>query len=160
MRRAGLVVVLVAVVLAASGVVKAQPAGFYATLTGAEQVPAQATPAYGTASFVVEAGGNSLRYALTVVGVPNVMMAHIHIGAPGQNGPVVLWLYPSAPPPVPIAGVTTADLGMGVATRANLMGPLAGQPLSALINAMAAGNAYVNVHTQQAPGGLIRGQIR
>jgi hypothetical protein len=160
MRRAGLIVALVAVVLAASNVVKAQPAGFYATLTGAEQVPAQTTPAYGTASFLVEAGGNSLRYSLTVVGVTNVMMAHIHIGAPGQNGAVVLWLYPSAPPPRPIAGDMTGDLGSGVATRANLVGPLAGQPLSALISAMAAGNAYVNVHTQQAPGGLIRGQIR
>jgi len=160
MRRAGLIVVLLVALLAASSVVTAQPAGFYAVLSGGEQVPPATTPAYGTASFVVEAGGNSLRYSLTVVGIPNVMMAHIHIGAPGQNGPVVLWLYPSAPPPVAIAGVTTGDIGAGVATRANLMGPLAGQPLSALITAMAAGNAYVNAHTQQAPGGLIRGQIR
>ena len=114
----------------------------------------------GAAGFSVEAGGNALRYYVTVVGIPNVMMAHIHVGAPGQNGPIVLWLYPSAPPPRPIAGVTTGDIGEGVATRANLMGQLAGQPLCALIQAMASGNAYVNVHTQANPGGLIRGQIR
>jgi len=161
MKRAGLIVVLLVALIALSTAATAQQrTGFYTTMTGAEEVPAATTPAYGTASFLVEAGGNALRYSLTVVSITDVMMAHIHIGAPGQNGPVVLWLYPSAPPPRPIAGTTTGDIGAGVAAAANLTGPLAGQPLSALLSALAAGNAYVNVHTVQAPGGLIRGQLR
>jgi hypothetical protein len=40
------------------------------------------------------------------------------------------------------------------------MGPLAGQPFSALINALNNGTAYVNVHTNQFPAGEIRGQVR
>jgi hypothetical protein len=40
-----------------------------------------------------------------------------------------------------------------------LIGPLAGQPFSALLNQMQAGNTYVNVHTVQNPAGEIRGQI-
>ncbi|MGH2603614.1 MAG: CHRD domain-containing protein [Dehalococcoidia bacterium] len=39
------------------------------------------------------------------------------------------------------------------------MGSLAGQPLSALIAQIQSGNAYVNVHTTQFPGGEIRGQL-
>lgn len=161
MRRAGLVVVLLIALLAVTGVATAQqPTNFFTIMTGDEEVPRATTPAWGTAGFSVEAGGNALRYYVTVVNIPNVMMAHIHIGPAGQNGPIVLWLYPAAPPPVPIAGTTSGDIGAGVATRANLTGQLAGQPLSALLAAIASGNAYVNVHTTANPGGLIRGQLR
>jgi hypothetical protein len=38
-------------------------------------------------------------------------------------------------------------IGRGTITAANLIGPLAGQPLSALIAVIEAGGAYVNVHT-------------
>ena len=62
-------------------------------------------------------------------------------------------------------------IAKGEITSANLMGSLAGQPLSALINQINAGNAYVNIHTNDGvapadtgpgdfPGGEIRGQIR
>ena len=55
-------------------------------------------------------------------------------------------------------------------TAGNLVGPLAGQPLSALVDAIEAGNAYVNVHTNDGvpptntgpgdfPAGEIRGQL-
>jgi hypothetical protein len=58
-----------------------------------------------------------------------------------------------------------------VITRDNLLGQLIGQPLSALIDHINAGNAYVNIHTNDGvaptdtgpgdfPGGEIRGQIR
>jgi hypothetical protein len=51
-------------------------------------------------------------------------------------------------------------LATGTITAADLVGPLAGQPLSALVDAMEAGETYVNVHTSQFPAGEIRGQIR
>jgi hypothetical protein len=58
----------------------------------------------------------------------------------------------------------------GTITAANLTGPLAGQPLSALVDAIEAGNTYVNAHTNDGvapvtgepgdiPGGEVRGQI-
>jgi hypothetical protein len=50
-------------------------------------------------------------------------------------------------------------LARGTITEADLVGPLAGQPLSALVEAIRSGNAYVNVHTVDHPAGEIRGQL-
>ena len=46
----------------------------------------------------------------------------------------------------------------GELTAADLRGPLAGQPLSALVALIAAGQTYTNVHTERYPGGEVRGQ--
>ena len=59
----------------------------------------------------------------------------------------------------------------GTLTAAGLFGPLAGQPLSALMDAIQAGNAHVDVPTNDGiappntglgdyPGGELRGQVR
>jgi hypothetical protein len=50
-------------------------------------------------------------------------------------------------------------LADGKITAVNLTGALQGQPLSVLIDKIKAGEAYVNVHTAQNPGGEIRGQL-
>jgi hypothetical protein len=109
----------------------------------------------------MNAAGTAIDYWISVDNIQNVMMAHIHIGAAGQNGPVAVWLYPASAPPVLIPGVVSRMIGSGTITPANFAGgPLAGQPLSALVNALNSGGAYANVHTSQFPGGEIRGQIR
>jgi hypothetical protein len=137
-------------------------------LSGAEEVPARDTNARGNALFEVSDDGLTITFKLIVANIDNVVASHIHIGAPGVNGPVVLFLYGSVPPG---GGTVNGVLSQGSATAANLVGPLAGQPLSALIAAIEAGNAYVNVHTNDGvappnegpgdfPGGEIRGKIR
>jgi hypothetical protein len=133
---------------------------WYAPLTSAEEVPRNTSQATGQAAFELVQGGNALRYWLFINNLQDPTMAHIHIGAAGQNGPVSVWLYPPAPPPRPIAGSVTSMIGDGTITAANMTGPLQGQPFSALITALNNGTAYVNVHTNQFPGGEIRGQIR
>jgi hypothetical protein len=89
-----------------------------------------------------------------------VLMAHIHIGPAGVNGPVVVWLYPEGPPPQLIEGRFDGILAEGVITEADLVGMLAGMTMDDLVAEMLAGNTYVNVHTTQFPGGEIRGQIK
>jgi hypothetical protein len=128
--------------------------------------------ARGNALFKLNAAGDAIDYRLNVSQIENVFAAHIHLGAPGSNGGVVVFLYPSTANqngPVgggPIQGV----ISQGTITAANLINALAGQPLSALVAEIEAGNAYVNVHTNDGiaptntgpgdyPGGEVRGQI-
>jgi len=102
-----------------------------------------------------------LYYKLIVANIEDVTMAHIHVAPePGQNGPPVLWLYPSAPPPTLIPGRFSGVLAEGTVTAANLVGPLASMTLEDLVGAIWEGRAYVNVHTTEYPGGEIRGDWR
>jgi hypothetical protein len=96
---------------------------------------------------------------LVAANIENIMQAHIHLGPVGVNGPIVLWLYPIAPPAVLIPGRFNGVLAEGDVSATNLVGLLAGHPLSDLIAQMESGNAYVNIHTTQNPMGEIRGQI-
>lgn len=139
--------------------VKAQPIGFGANLSGSNEVPAVATVAAGMADFQLSPDGTSLSFTLSVSNLSDITQSHIHLAAAGVNGTVVVWLFPSAPPATLIPGMFSGLLAQGTITAVNLTGLLAGQPLSALVDAINAGNAYVNVHSVAHPGGEIRGQI-
>ncbi len=133
---------------------------FSAHLSGREEVPPVPTGAQGQARLRLSEDGQSLHFSVNIANIENVNQSHIHLEAPGENGPVVAWLRPSGPPPVLIPGRFQGPYAEGTITAADLVGPLAGEELSALIDAMVAGNTYVNVHTLQFPPGEIRGQIR
>lgn len=141
-------------------------------LSGDAQVPVRDTNAQGQAIFRVAEDGDAIGYKLIASNIDNVFMAHIHMGPPTANGPIVVWLYPStAPVPGPLgSGRHDGVLADGTITAANLVGPLAGQGLDDLLAAIDAGNAYVNVHTNDGvaptntgpgdfPGGEIRGNL-
>lgn len=132
---------------------------FRAHASGREEVPAVETRAQGSATFKLADDGESISYRLIVANIHNVTQAHIHRAPAGTNGPVVVWLYPSAPPSQLIPGRSQGVLAEGTFTAADLRGPLAGQSLSDLAADLRAGNAYVNVHTTARPPGEIRGQI-
>jgi hypothetical protein len=126
---------------------------FTAELSGANEVPSVESEGEGMA--IVNLSREGIRYKLAVENIDEVTQAHIHIGAPGENGPVVAFLFGFVDGGVTIDGV----LARGTITEADLVGPLAGQPLSALVEAIRSGNAYVNVHTVDHPAGEIRGQL-
>src|SRR5919201_4923988 len=141
-------------------------------LKGRYEVPLRNTNAQGEAIFRVSDDGNSVAYKLIASNIDNAFMAHIHMAPSGVNGPIVVWRYPSTAPVPGPAGTGRHDgvLAEGTFTAANLVGPLAGHPLSDLPAAIQAGNAYVNVHTNDGvdgtntgpgdfPGGEVRAQI-
>lgn len=146
--------------LLVSAPVAAASSNHTAHLSGDQEVPAVDTSAQGEVIFQINKDGTEIGYRLVAANIENVMMSHIHLAPAGTNGPIVVWLYPSAPPAQLIPGRFNGVLAEGTITAANLVGPLAGQPLSALISAMNAGNTYVNIHTTQHPAGEIRGQLR
>lgn len=142
-------------------------------INGAEEVPTRNTQATGRAIFHMGSDGQKLAYELMVSNITNAFQAHIHLAPAGSNGGIVLWLYPSTTPGAGPVGGGRLDgmIAKGEVTAANLVGALAGQPLQSLIDQINAGNAYVNIHTNDGvaptdtgpgdfPGGEIRGQIR
>lgn len=138
---------------------QASPRNFVAPLSGDQEVPPADTDATGVSIFQLSRDGSELSYRLNVANIENVTQAHIHVGARGVNGPVVVWLYPDGPPAQLIPGRTSGTLATGTITADDLVGPLAGASLDDLLDTIRAGNAYVNVHTLQFPPGEIRGQI-
>lgn len=155
-------VVLLAFVfgLAVVGIAAAELNGRWNThATGDGEVPPNGSLAQAQANFKLSGDGSSLSYKLNVANIENVLQSHIHMAPAGANGPIVAWLYPSGPPAQLIPGRSSGTLGEGTITAANLVGPLTGQPLSALVAAIDSGNAYVNVHTTQFPPGEVRGNL-
>ena len=107
------------------------------SLSGAQEVPPVSVPGSGSGSFTIGADG-SVTGSVTTTGVQGTM-AHIHIGARGTNGPVIV--------PLTKAGDTyTAPAG----AKLN----------DAQMQAFKAGNLYVNVHTDRNKGGEVRAQLQ
>jgi len=105
-------------------------------LSGAEEVPPVSTSGSGSGSFRVADDG-TITGDVTTKGVPGTM-AHIHLGAKGQNGPVI----------VPLT------------KKGDTYSVPAGRKLTAAqLQAFKAGNTYVNVHTARHKGGEVRGQL-
>jgi hypothetical protein len=160
-------VTAVALTVAIASTSAAAPEMFVTPLSGDEEVPMRDTRAHGAAIFQVSPDGTQITYRLISSNIDNVVASHIHIGPFGENGPVVVFLFGNVPPG---GGSQNGVLATGTITAANLTGPLVGQPLSVLLDALRSGNAYVNVHTNDGvdptnqgpgdfPGGEIRGQL-
>jgi hypothetical protein len=133
----------------------AQGTNFLAVLNGANQIPSVSTNGHGVFLASLSVDGKSLAFRLIVANIENVVVAHIHLGDSTHNGPPVAFLLH----PTLLPGRSDGTIAMGTITGADLVGPLQGQPLSALVDAIQHGNTYVNVHTTQNPSGEIRGQI-
>lgn len=140
---------------------------FNTHLTGDEEVPPVDTRAQGQTNFQLSKDGDQLRYKLIVANIENVLMAHIHCGPRGVNGPVTVWLYPEGPPPQLIEGRSSGVLAEGTITNDDVVAlpdspacPGGIENLDDVLEKMRTGGAYVNVHTSQFPPGEIRGQIR
>lgn len=108
------------------------------TLKGGAEVPAVTTSAAGSGTITV-GPDKSVSGSVTTTGVTGTM-AHIHEGAAGANGPVIIpltkegsdkWVVPS--------GSKLTD---------------------AQYESFKAGKLYVNVHSAAHPGGEVRAQLQ
>ena len=127
---------------------------FDACLTGVQEVPSVST--ITTGQFKAKLHPLTLDFSLQIQKITGLTQAHIHLGLPGENGPIVAFLYGPTGPSGPIEEL----LIKGSITSSNLVGLLAGKTLEDLVNEMVIGNTYVNAHTSAHPGGEIRGRIK
>ena len=107
-------------------------------LSGANEVPAVSTAATGTGTVTIKED-RSVSARITVTGM-TATASHIHEGAAGANGPVI----------VPF--VKTGDNTFAAPDGAKLT--------DAQYASFKAGNLYVNVHSAKNPGGEVRAQLK
>ena len=151
MRKLSLFVLAVAIMLGAG---HASAENFVAHLDQKETVPTAAVQTNATAQLVVkEQDDANLSFMLLVAGLQNVAAAHIHCAPVGVAGFVGVTLFLSAP----------IDAN-GILAQGPIAGPDPGNLCGWLdnddvIDAIDAGDAYVNIHTLQNLSGEIRGQL-
>ena len=149
--------------LAGAGATAEDGQKFEARLTGAEEVPAVVTDTTGKVEVIFSADETSASYELEVRKGVRVTQSHIHCGAAGVNGPVVVFLagfhdrgWDVDGSWIENATVTNANV---IARPVSAACPFAINTLADVARAAREGLAYVNVHTIAHPGGEVRGQL-
>lgn len=124
--------------LALAGVVQAAETTLTAELAGDAESAADGT---GTATVTLDPDTGEACWELSVDGIGAVMQSHIHVGAEGESGDVVV--------PLDVDGFDGTSEGC--------VSDQDGAALQSIIDDPA--GYYVNVHTEEFPGGAIRGQL-
>ena len=132
---------------------------FRTELSGASEVPPIETRANGNALFNLVEDGTHLEFRSVHRGLRDIVGAHLHLAAEGENGPVVAFLLPAGLDPRSKDGQRAKRFFRGTLSSGDLVGPLSGQPLDALVAQMEAGNVYINLHSSEFPSGQLRGQL-
>ena len=124
------------VLFGSASLCSAQAVSYSATLTGANEVPANASVNKGATFVSVDAATGVVTWNTTAtIAAGSVTGHHIHRGAAGTNGPVV----------VNFSGTYSGTVTATTALAAEIVG----NPT----------NFYVNLHTAAFPGGEIRAQL-
>lgn len=136
--RSALVGIALASALAAPAFA-AKPIKLHAKLAGPEEVPAAPAAGHGSAMVTVDAAKGQLCYTLKATGSDTPTMAHIHKGAAGVAGPVV----------VPLDAPKNGSSKGCASPSGDVLAAIAASPA----------DYYVNVHTAAHPAGAMRGQL-
>lgn len=117
-------------------------AALTAVLNGANEAPGAGDPdGRGLASLVVQAREGRVCAALSTDSIGKAVAAHIHRGAAGVAGPIVV--------PLPLPAADSAFVDQCVTADQAVLRDIAQNP----------GNYYVNIHSSEFPGGAVRGQL-
>ncbi|MEU6196708.1 CHRD domain-containing protein [Streptomyces sp. NPDC047061] len=134
----------------ATAVPATEPAvSLIAQLSGDQEIPVKGGPAVGDpdgrAVALVKVKGDRITFALSWNGIDRPTLGHIHQGAAGTNGDVKVGLFTTQMP-----STVQSAAGQTSVTDAGLARQLRTDP----------GDFYVNLHTEEFPGGAVRGQLR
>jgi hypothetical protein len=141
-------------------------ANLKASLSGFNEVPPKAT--LGNGVFKAKASNGAIEFTMTYSGLTTpAFMAHFHFAQRGVNGGVFVWLCgkPGTPAhqPCPPGNTSQRQTITGHITAADIQAVpdqnVSAMDMATAVRIIEAGDAYVNVHTSQFPGGEIRGQV-
>jgi hypothetical protein len=145
-------VLALALVLSVAGPVCADEI-FMANLTGSQETPPNPSPALGFGTFALNDTRTALTfdvtYGINARGPPllaGATASHFHNGPIGVAAPVVHGV------PITIGSTSGELVGVWDTTGPEPLTPF-------LVSELEAGNIYFNIHSQQFPGGEIRGQL-
>jgi hypothetical protein len=122
-----------------------------ARMDGAQEIPGPGD-ADGRGIFAYAAFGDQLCYVITAKDIDPAVVSHIHSGARGVAGPIVIMLEP------PTDGLSVGCIDAVDNATPNTIDVLLQSELDAII-ANPAG-FYANVHNAPFPAGALRGQLR
>jgi hypothetical protein len=132
---------------------------FRIDLTGSQQLPAVTTDAFGMATVRLIDNGTAISFRVIVCDIVNVTASHIHVGAAGTNGKVIIPFFTNQPLFSSPHGCKTLAEGTRTAADLNTKASPLITSWDDFVKALLAGNTYVNVHTTANPNGEIRGQL-
>jgi len=113
MSKTSLASFVTSLLLATSGAQAHGPAVFSATLLGSNEVGTPGDPdGFGTASAVIDAHTGQVDWSFTFENLGTVRFAHIHVGAAGTNGPIIV----NFPVPTGLSGSGPHQHGMSALT--------------------------------------------
>jgi hypothetical protein len=145
---AGIAGLAVAATVVVAGPVLARGSGkgnvFVGNMTGAVEVPPGDPNATGKAVITLKPSSNTVCYHLSWAGLTSVTAAHIHLGATGVAGPIVVGFFGVALPDT-ISSVGGCVTGVDPALIKNIHDNPS--------------EYYVNVHDTDFPKGAIRDQL-
>ncbi len=142
--------------LLCSAAAEAQTVTLTAALHGGNEVPGVSTGSAGTATVTWNTTTKAGTYRVDVFNMPvGTTASHIHAGAAGVNGPVIINFT------VPTGGVSN-DFGLTgtfACSDVTVRAPQGINSCEDFEQALLLGNTYVNVHSTANAGGEIRGQL-
>ena len=147
-------VALGSLVLASANSSYAQNEKYRAKLDGKNEVPAVNSTAEGVINFKTK--NDMLTWKMNVTGANDATGLNIHKGKAGEKGEIVVDLMKLSKHSDTPKGMTMR----GNVTESSLKGSMAGKTIADLKTAIANGDVYVNLKTQDHPDGLMRGQIK
>ena len=124
--------------LALAGIVAAAETTLTAQLAGSAETDEDGT---GTATLVLDPDAGTACWEMTAEGIDPVTVSHIHEGAEGVDGGVVVDLD--------LDGFEGTSEGCNEAAEADALQAIIDDPAG----------YYVNLHNEAFPGGAIRGQL-
>lgn len=135
--------ITIAILICGLAAAQADIINFTISATGAQETPPNPSPAAGGGIATFDTSTDMLSVSVFFAGLTSAATAsHIHVGAMGVPGPVILSLAPFTPA-APAGTVVSSSMAFPTAYISDLL----------------AGNTYWNIHDSNYPDGEIRGQL-